>query len=204
MRSLSLICLLVAAARPGIAADPTPIEWDAARPLTWAEFNGPVPAGAQEHRVASTASSLGWSYAYEIELSENACAFGIVRLDSTALFHPDKSWVRPGHRTAEILEHEQGHFDIAKLFLEKFQAATRELVGARQPCDGRSQRQARRDAEREISRQVGTLYEEIWQQYERRQQVYDAETRHGIDREAQASWTRRIAAALPGAATRAQ
>jgi hypothetical protein len=200
MRSLGLICLLVAAARPGIAAEPVTIEWDAARPLTWADFKGPVPAGAEEHRVASTASSLGWSYAFEIEMSEDRCTFGIVRLDSTALFHPEKSWVRPGHRTAEVLEHEQGHFDIAKLFLEKFRAATREFVGARRPCDGRSERKARRDAEREISRQVGTLYEEIWRQYELRQQTYDAETRHGIDREAQARWTETISMSLRSAA----
>ena len=196
MRLLSVIGVFVLLAQLCVDAGASEIDWDSERPLTWDDFRGSVPRGADELRVATTASSIAWSYAYEIEWSPSNCAFSVVRLDSVAQFHTDRSWVRPGHRTAEILEHEQGHFDVAQIFNAKFLAATRELIGASRSCDGSSQRRARSLAEQQISEWVSAIYVDLWQQYERRQDDYDRETRHGIDREAQIEWTRSIAKSL--------
>jgi hypothetical protein len=192
MRSLGAISLMILGAQAGITADPVAIEWDSEARLTWDDFEGPVPRRAEAERVASTAASIAWSYELKIEWSRDACVFGIVKLDSIALFHPESSWVRPEHRTAAILEHEQGHFDIAQLYNEKFQAETRELVGSFQACNGQSERQATRNAGREMSELVGPIYSDVWQQYRRAQETYDSETRHGIDVEAQARWTESI------------
>jgi hypothetical protein len=54
-------------------------------------------------------------------------------------------------------------------------------------------------AEGEIARLLGSTYEDIWQQYRREQESYDAETQHGIDRVAQEAWLARISAALRAA-----
>ena len=97
---------------------------------------------------------------------------------------------------AEVLEHEQGHFDIAQQFNQKLRMATRNLVGSVHACGGQNERRATRNAEREISRLVGSVYDEIWQQYTSAQDAYDRETVHGIDRGAQARWTRSIATGL--------
>jgi len=196
MRSIGVIFLLGLLACPAGASGAEAIEWRSDRPLSWDDFEAAVPRNAEAVRVASTASSLAWSYAYEIEWSQRGCSYSIVKLDSVARFLPDRSWVRPGHRTDEILEHEQGHFDIAQIYNEQFKAATRNLVGSAMKCNGQSERKAARLVESEIARLVGGTYEEVWRQYQLRQESYDSETRHGIDREAQSRWTRTIAQSL--------
>jgi len=196
MRSIWVIFLLGLFASPRGAAGAEGIEWRSDRPLSWDDFEGAVPRDADAVRVASTASSLAWSYAYEIEWSQRGCMYSIVKLESVARFLPDRSWVRPGHRTDEILEHEQGHFDIAQIYNEQFKAATRDLIGSAMQCNGQSERKAARAVESEIAQLVGSTYEEVWSQYQLRQETYDSETRHGIDREAQSRWTRTIAESL--------
>ena len=196
MRFSPAILLSCLCAVPGAAAGADGIEWESDRPLSWEDFDAAVPRAAEEIRVASTASSIGWSYAFEIDWSQRSCSYSIVKLESVARFHPDRSWVRPGHLTDAILEHEQGHFDIAQIYKQKFAAATHGLVGSARRCDGQSERKATRTAESEIAQLVGKAYDEVWQAYQRYQESYDAETMHGIDREAQSRWTRTIARSL--------
>ncbi|MDH3644801.1 MAG: DUF922 domain-containing Zn-dependent protease [Gammaproteobacteria bacterium] len=196
MRALLTICLAFFGSQATSADNLPLIEWNSERPLTWDDFQGSVPSGADEARVASTTASLSWSYEYQFSLSRDTCAFSIVTIDSAALFHPDESWVRAGHRNAAVLAHEQVHFDIAQLYFERFVAETRELIGSDRECRGRSERTAARNAEREVTRLVGSVYDEVWRQYRSRQESYDRETRHGIDTVAQAGWTQEIAASL--------
>lgn len=174
----------------------TPIEWSPARLLTWDDFLGPVPANADRQRVAATAASLAWSYEYALERSGRSCLYRLVSIGSAAQFHPETSWARPEHRNAAILAHEQGHFDIAQIYKERFRSATRELVGQTHRCRGRSERRSRRNAEREIEKLVGSIYEDVWRSYRNEQEAYDAATRHGIDTEAQAEWSAKIATLL--------
>lgn len=187
--------LLLAAGVTATAAGPA-IQWSPERRLVWEDFQGPVPANVADERVATTAASLSWSNAYSIAWSRDTCAFRITRIDSAALFHPDASWVRPGHLTPAVLEHEQGHFDIARIFQRRFEVQARPLVGVSRECRGRSQRAASRYAEREVAHLIGSIYDEVWRQYRAEQDAYDDETRHGIETAAQASWTSKIAARL--------
>jgi hypothetical protein len=194
MRSLCAILLLFPAFA---AADEGPvIEWSADRPLGWSDFQGPVPTGAAPERVAASNTSLSWSYAYEVEWARGSCVFRILAIESAAGFHPDGSWVRPNHRTAAVLVHEQGHFDITRLHHMSFVERTSGLVGKDRECRGSSERRAKRGVESEIAEIAGTLYEAVWRQHRQEQEAYDRETRHGIDTNAQAEWSRRIAARL--------
>lgn len=175
-----------------VAEDPPTIEWSRARPLTWGDFQGAVPAGAAPERVATSNTSLSWSYAYDVEWSRGNCVFRIQSIESSAGFHPEGSWSRPDHRTPAVLVHEQGHFDLTRLHHLEFVARTRGLVGKSRPCRGDSERRARRDVEDQIASLAGAEYEAVWREHLREQERYDDETRHGIDIEAQAQWTRRI------------
>jgi hypothetical protein len=192
MRKLCLICLtgvIALAAEAGPSAD---IEWNPSRVLTWDDFVGPVPANADPERVAATAASLSWSYAYALEQSPEACAYRILDIQVAATFHPDESWVRPGHRSAAVLSHEQGHFDIAELYKKRFEDDTRELVASVRECRGRNERKISRFVERDLNDLIGSVFDEIWRAYRARQDVYDEETRHGMNAQAQASWTEQL------------
>lgn len=185
-----LTCGLVMADEAGI------LEWSAARRLSWDDFSGSIPSGTDENRVAATNASLAWSYEYRLEWSRDRCVFSIVNVNTFARFHKEGSWVRPGHRTDAVLQHEQGHFDLTKVYKEKFAARTRDFIGSERTCRGRNDRAATRWAETEIAQLVGSIYDDIWRQYRQQQESYDAETRHGIDSVAQAAWSEEIAALL--------
>jgi hypothetical protein len=199
MRYLSQIALGLLMTQGAIAQDPGPIDWSLARRLTWDDFAGSVPPGTEPHRVAETSAALAWSYEYRLEWSRDRCVFSIVDIRSFARFNPISSWARPGDRTDHVLVHEQGHFDITELYRAKFAAETNRFLTEQRTCRGRSDRAAARMAEGEIARLLGSTYEDIWQQYRREQESYDAETQHGIDRVAQEAWLARISAALRAA-----
>lgn len=189
MRVFACIYLLLAAAT---AQADAAIAWSPNRLLTWEDFTGRVPLTADAKRVAATTASLAWSYEYSLETSRSTCVFRIDRIESAAEFHPESSWVRPEHRTAAVLRHEQGHFDIAQRYKTIFDQATRDLVGRDQPCRAGSERRAARDAQGKIEELVGTMYDDVWRRYRAEQDAYDSETQHGIDTDAQAAWSDRL------------
>lgn len=196
MRILNAFILSFLLAECVIADDSGVIEWSGEQRLSWDDFNGGVPSGTDEARVAETSASIAWSYQYRLEWSRERCVFRIVAINTFARFHPDSSWVRPGHRTDAVLKHEQGHFDITQLYRERFAAKTGEYLDTNRICRGRNDRAATRTAESEIKQVLGSIYEDIWRQYRNEQERYDAETRHGIDSNSQAAWSEKISESL--------
>jgi hypothetical protein len=190
----ALACLLYAA---GVIAQE--VAWRDDRPLAWSDFKGTVTRDAEPRDVAVTAASLGWTYAYELELSDRGCSYRITSISATAAFHPKGSWVRPGHETEAVLAHEQGHFDITELERRAFESLARGYVGAAGSCRGRNPQRAANYIESDIGRIVGPHYEQASRDHIRRQEHYDLETAHGTDEAAQRKWLARIAAELRGA-----
>ena len=195
MQRAILITLASIAALPGlVAADE--IVWQADRPLAWSDFRGRVSDDGNEHRVASTTASLGWTYGYEVEWSDEACTYRITDILSSAVFLTAESWVKPDHRAPDVLAHEQGHFDIAEIYRRAFEAETRPFVSARASCTGQSRKRVTRFIASEIEARLGTVYESIWAEFNATQERYDAETEHGIAAQVQRQWIDRIAGGL--------
>ena len=189
-----LLCLaLPTAAQAGARPD---IAWDANRPLTWDDFAGPVATDVHTKQVAATAASLGWAYHYRVEQSNGACVYLITDIRVSAVFDPNRSWVKPGHGTTAVLAHEQGHFDIAQIYKLMFDDMTREFVGAARECKGDSAKRISKFVDNDIARLLGNLYEQTWEQHTEAQATYDAETNHGTHAAAQEQWLARIATGL--------
>ena len=172
--------------------------WNAHRPLRWDDFEGSVPKAAPHENVAVTAASLRWSYSYSLEWTRGSCLYRITKIEADALFDPRASWARPDGRTSAVLAHEQGHFDIAEMHKRMFDEASRPFLNARATCKGRDKRSIAKFVERDIDTTLGKLYERIWKNQIRVQEIYDAETRHGMDAAAQQGWLEKIAAGLRG------
>jgi hypothetical protein len=178
------------------AADP--ISWQADRPLTWSDFRGRVPVGIAPERAALAATSLGWSFGYQLEWSRGQCQYRVTEIQVSAAFHPADSWVRPSNRNEAILAHEQGHFDITEIHRLMLEQALAPHIGATGACEGRNERRISADVERRLRDTLGTIYERFVRNHERVQADYDRETRHSLDAAAQERWLRTIAAALRG------
>ena len=146
--------------------------------------------------MALTAASLSWSYEYEIQLDAEHCAYWITGIHAQAVFNPGDSWVKPEHRTAAVLSHEQGHFDIAQVYKLLLDERARPLIDVSQICEGRTIKKASEFTERRIAEQVGTIFDEVWQQFASAQESYDDQTAHGIALEAQRTWTEKLHGAV--------
>ncbi len=198
VRAVLLVFAFVAASSgPGLAgAEPVgrsgDIEWAADARLQWEDFQGPVDASASAERVAMTAASLSWGYTYGLERGGGRCDYRITSVDVRAIFNRQDSWIRPGHETQRVLEHEQGHFDITQLFKLKLETLASELVGVRRTCEGNTVAAASQYAERDAARAVSDVADRIWSEHVAAQETYDDQTRHGTVSDAQREWLEAI------------
>jgi hypothetical protein len=184
----------VAPVAPAVAGGD--IIWDATRPLTWNDFRGRVDPSATSERVAMTAASLSWGYEYRIERDERTCVYRITNVRSDAVFDQNESWVRPGHLTAAVLEHEQGHFDLTQIYKVVLDARVEALVDRQRRCEGGSLDAASRFTERDAAALMRGLFDEVWEEYLATQAEYDRHTRNGTGTEIQRGWTDSIRQAL--------
>src|ERR1700743_1907283 len=102
-------CLLLALS---FTAKSQLIKWYADKPLTWADFKGPVnesiPHQAYTHcrfNYTSHWSKRDGKYTFNFKMGSG--------------FDPEASWCRPGKQTEPLLKHEQLHFDIHELYARK-------------------------------------------------------------------------------------
>ena len=143
--------------------------WNAARPLSWEDFQGPIRAGS----AARTAAETSCGIAVETSLVPSG---GKARIYVFNTFDKRASWVKPGKESPGILEHEQGHWDICELYTRKMQARFDRIhiTGAN------------------LNRTVNEIYNAVSREYLERQEQYEEETKHGVTEEAQQRWTRMI------------
>jgi hypothetical protein len=139
------------------------IKWDAGKRLTWNDYKAaPNP---DSDAAASTSTILS------IEYKMSSSSFGYT---IKSFFSKTKSWGL--HKTAYILSHEQGHFDIAEIFARKLNKEMSGYVFNK----------------RTYQKDLKKIYEGISEEKTEMQDEYDKETRHSINKEKQAEWLKKI------------
>ncbi|HET7897490.1 MAG TPA: DUF922 domain-containing protein [Flavisolibacter sp.] len=143
--------------------DDKTIPWTSSRKLAWDDFL--CEPKKEGDAVASTSTSLGLSY----QVRDNKLTFHI-----TCDFSKEKSW--GSLKTAYILAHEQGHFDITEIHARKLYEAlyNYELNPASFKTD------------------IATIYNGIVQEKEAMQEAYDGQTDHSRKRSLQTDWLKKI------------
>lgn len=142
--------------------------------LSWKHFHGRPRLGT------STAAQTSSGVTYVVECHGERFRYAVL-----ATFSPAESWVRPDippHRTASprTLKHEQTHFDITELFARRLRRA---FSSVRDICPSHP-----RDARK--------LFDRLSRESQSMQEQYDQETAHGTALDAQARWSRAVAASL--------
>ena len=139
------------------------LDWSASRKLTWNDYKAsPDP---NSDAAASTTSYLA------IEYNITSSSFGY-KIESR--FSKTRSWGL--HKTAYILSHEQGHFDIAEIFARKLNKKMSEY----------------RFNKRTYQQDLNKIYHDILEEKEEMQNDYDKETNHSIKEAKQAEWLKKI------------
>lgn len=164
MQSFILIWLL---SWQSVQQHPPSIPWHEMRKLSWSDFKAaPDPASGN---AAMTNSIIN----IEFNFDDTSLDYTI-----SCRFDKNRSWVKV--RTEPVLQHEQGHFDIAEIFARKL---AREMKAYKfNPAT--------------VKDDVNDIYDRIMTVYQQHQQLYDQQTDFSRNKDMQAEWLLRITADL--------
>jgi hypothetical protein len=145
------------------------ILWDERRPLMWEDFRGtPDPNNGAVALVFTgfTATSFECPREGRARIAEGMLAN----------MEPAKSWVKPPARgNAEVLAHEQGHFNITEYFARRIRTMIRAT-----DCTGR--------AFDVVANEIGQKFNQLHGEWQATQSRYDQETDHHNNRAKQREW----------------
>ncbi len=156
---------------PGVAT-PTEFQWNEHSKLSWEDFRGGISTMDDE---AAAATHCGIGFKTNTRTSGDKPEIIVYNT-----FYVNKSWVRADAKLPEILLHEQGHFDLCEIY-------TRKLRERMKKFDFNA---------RDIKLALMSIYNEVSNEYEKRQQAYERETIHGTNLSEQKRWVEMIAREL--------
>ncbi len=137
--------------------------------LKWSDFK------ARPHAGSKFAASIFTSFAWE---GNTKVVDGVLQLDFwvKVFMLQQSSWVKSTAKNDYGLAHEQLHFDITKLVVERFKENL--LQEEMDPSN--------------YDAQIGYWYIETYREMNKLQEQYDSETSHGQNKAAQARWRKFI------------
>ncbi|MAC95442.1 MAG: hypothetical protein CMC96_08065 [Flavobacteriales bacterium] len=147
------------------------IEWSENTQLTWEDFKG-KPYNSYKHDALS---KLEISYWFNVPRE------GSAQVEIKAIFYKKSSWVKPKEKTESLLSHENLHFDIAEVFARK----VRKEIKAYYEKKGRSKAS-------KLNKKFSKIYNMLYDDYEKYQQLYDKETAYSTNKKEQARWKEKI------------
>src|SRR6185436_9128818 len=85
-------------------------------------------------------SDIIWSSQYRSAGRGRSVSAFLTRFEATAVSNPAKSWNHRGKR--DLLDHEQGHFDITQIHAQRLELKIRKLLVAKKPPAGTGESEA--------------------------------------------------------------
>lgn len=150
------------------------IEWTANRKLTWEDFKGSPKIISNSNTAAQTYCGFGFQTNYVTILTK-------AKIFTKNTFTCNLSWVRPDQKDkADLLEHEQGHFDLCEVY-------TRQL---------RKKLEEKKLTVLNLNTDANIIFKDVYVLYLDRQELYEKETNHGLNRQKQIEWTATMSAEL--------
>ncbi len=149
----------------------TGLLWQENKPLTFQQFKGPVDI--RSRFVSSTNTTLD----LHIVTQKNNMA-----VDVSTYFDPAKSWIK-SNATADILKHEQLHFDITEIYARELRKKVKSLerLGYNKNV---------------LQTEIRQAFSSIAASMRNEQIRYDNETNHSTIADMQKRWTDSVAIRL--------
>ncbi len=154
------------------------ISWSKHYFLGWSDFQ----AESNPATFEDAHSTIKYHYTWIVnsDIIDSQIKFFIENIDLTTEFYPLLSWVRQPQATPELLNHEQGHFDLAELLRLNITAQIQNMFnGKKFSTRGQNHEQqkqfAREDSGLMIANEVEKLEKYLFEQ----QEEYDKQTNYG-------------------------
>lgn len=142
------------------------IVWTDGYKLSWNDFRGMPDRG--DGTDALTSGSIYFSY------TDNGK--GHFDITVIAAFDKQESWLRRNKGSEYLLSHEQLHFDLTELYARKL----------------RKEVYAFHQTSRNFKKDYDFIFDQVYNELHRMQVLYDKETHHSLNKQAQASWQKKI------------
>ncbi|MBL0341129.1 MAG: DUF922 domain-containing protein [Bacteroidetes bacterium] len=141
--------------------------------ISWFQFRevSQRPVGVNEDAEISIEPYLSF------RTRNNNGIIEIIDVNTTISVSRSRSWVRTGCKTDWLLNHEQGHFDIAVLGMREMYNSLLSL---------------RRSPTSEFNRETIRIQTEIQRKIDEADHLYDTQTNHGLNSAEQIRWSSRI------------
>ena len=158
------------------------INWDHATPITWSLFQGTPPDDAsQRTEAAAIHMTIRWHATYSVSSINGTDWTGqVASITVTNTMEPTRSWVVPGKTVANVLNHEQLHFDLNEVYRRKLECL---LLGIG-TCNSATQ-QGTVDL---LNASLHQSANAVLQKLSDMQTLYDSQTSHGSNSAEQARW----------------
>jgi hypothetical protein len=160
------------------------VVWSKETFLKWSDFQAESNPATFEDSHSVIKYRFTWTI--NSEKIDEQILFLIENICLSVEFFPHLSWVRISQNTDDLLNHEQGHFDLAEMirreYIEKLQNA---FYGKHFPTRGQNEEQQKQFAKEDSGRMIAEEIEKLEQMLEQRRQEYDTMTAFGHNLEKQ-------------------
>ena len=160
------------------------VVWSEYSFLTWSDFQAqPNPATFEDAH-----SFIKYRYTWTINSDklEDEILFFVENLQLSTEFHSLLSWIRSAQNNDRLLNHEQGHFDLAELLKqENLQKLQNDFYGKRFPTRGQNEEQRKQYAKEDSGKMIAQEIEKLEESLKQRRQEYDCQTNFGENIEKQ-------------------
>ena len=114
-------------------------------PLTETDFRGKTPTEGElagSPFQAFLFMDITWSSQYRSAGRGRTVSAFLTQFEATSVSNPAKSWNHWGKRNPDLLDHEQGHFDITQIHAQRLELKIRKLLAAKKPPAGTGESEA--------------------------------------------------------------
>ena len=133
--------------------------------LEFSDFLAKVPDSLDEYSTYAAISMIS----IESKIVKNSVWTGKIKIEIYPTFSKNESWIKKKKKTKELLNHEQRHFDIAKIFSNKLQKIVDKRI----------------KNIKDYNENFQNLYDEIYAEYFDYQTKYEEITDRGLNFENQ-------------------
>ena len=163
------------------------ITWSQNSYLKWTDFKAEPNPGIFED--SHSVIKYGFTWLVNSEKLHDEIVYFIDNIEISVNFNPLLSWVRHSEATNNLLQHEQGHFNLAemikrkhdKIFINKFH---KKFFSTRGQNDAQRKQFAKEDSGRLISSEIDKLNDIL----SKKRDEYDVETDFGKNLEIQSKY----------------
>ena len=159
-------------------SDNNVIVWSKNHSLIWSDFKSESNPALFE----DTHSVIKYEFTWTVnsEKIENDIFFLIENIQLSADFHCNLSWVRSSQVNANLLKHEQGHFDLAELLKrENIKKIQQIFYGRKFPTRGQNEEQRKQYAKEDSGKMIVKEIKKLEQLLSKRREEYNEHTNFG-------------------------